>query len=220
MDHASLISVVESRLNRTDLTSLIPTFILRAEDTIRARLAQNPVRPMAAKTTSTLTAGDTEISLPSDFVDMIDLRASDGTDSWQMLRLDTADSFDHYSTRILPYALNYDSTKPRHYDIFGSTIEISEASDDDLTFTLRYYQKLPALVSGENWLAAAFGNVYEFGTLAHAYKHLRDDDAASANLELFLGALDDAMASYTERANPGERRSDIPLTQTWSILNG
>lgn len=220
MDHATLISEVASRLNRQDLNSLLPSFVQRAEDIIRARLASSPVRPMLAKATSPLVAGAQSVAVPNDFIDVVNLTSSNGSDTWQMLRLDPSDNATHYACRTLPYSTAYDATKVRHFSIIGSTIELIDATPADITLGLTYWQKLPALADGENWLAANHASVYEYGTLAHAYKHLRDDSAAGLNLDLFQQALDLTIEAYPENQNPGELRSDLPVRQAWSILNG
>ena len=219
MNYATLLTTVASRLNRDDLTALIPDFVARAEEEINARLATTPIRPMGAISTSAIATASG--GLPADFVDVIDLSAADATESWQLVRLDAASPSGYYATRSLPYSVDYDSTRPRHYSIVGSTLVLSAAPASVLTLTMRYWQRLPVLATAlNNWLSDRHSDVYELGALAHAYRHLRDDAARDAHKAMFGEALELAMASYPEMAQPGELRSDLPITTHWSILNG
>lgn len=221
MDNASLITTIAARLNRGDLAALIPDFIARAEDEIFARLAADPVRPM-----QTLTAQDITTQswgLPSNFIDAIDLAATVGDDTWKMVRLGLEDDADYYATRALPYRTPYDASKIRHYWVIGSTAYLPAAPSSTMTMTLRYYAKPSRLADvGSNWVIANHADVYEFGSLMHAARHLRDDEFEDRMADKFATALGLMIDAYPERQNPSElRASDMPgIYPRWNVLNG
>jgi hypothetical protein len=222
VDYTSLVTAVQTRLNRVDLNSLIPDFVARAEDEIFARLASSPVRPMVCQAVQDVT--EQTIAVPSNFIDVIDLWITSGDDTWQLVRLDPSDPTDYYATRALPYRTRYDSSKIRHYTIVGNTIYLSSAPTETLSMTLRMYEKPDRLSAGvlTNWVIESHADVYEFGTLAHAYRQERDDEAESRYIDKFMGAIDLMLGAYPERQNPSElRASDLPMSSLgWNIVSG
>lgn len=222
MDYASLITTVDSRLNAGGLYNAdIPDFIARAEDEIFARIAKDPVRPMVRTYSTTVT--DQANSLPSDFIDAINLTLSDGTDTWQMVRLDPSAPFDYYATRALPYRTEYDASKIRHYSIIGSNLQLADTPDDALTLSLIYFAKPSAIdASTTNWVLTNHADVYEFGTLMHAARHIRDDALEDRMLERFATSLGLMLDAYPERQNPTElRATDLPtVISPFNINNG
>lgn len=219
MDYDSLLTTVASRLNRDDLTTDIPDFVSRAEDEIHAKLATSPVRPMV-KTYSTTTS-EQALTVPSDFIDAINLTLSDGTDTWQVVRIRPEDPSDYYATRALPYRTEPDASRIFHYTIIGTNLTLSALPDSSLSVSLIYYAKPDRLTSSttSNWVMASHADVYEFGTLAHAYRHIMDDGREDRYVEKFIGAMDLMLAAYPETGQPSElRASDLPtVIQTWNI---
>lgn len=216
MDYDSLLTTVAARMNRSDLTDLIPDFIVSVESEANTFLAGNPVRPMVE--TYTLSATTQRVDLPDAFIDAIDLYASDGTDTWPLARVGTNSNFDYYKTRALAPGISYDSTAPQQYKILGTTIVLSATPASALTLTLDCTIKITPVTStnSTNWLMQSHPDVYEFGTLAHAAKHVRDLDFYNTNRDLFISALGAVPAAYPERSRPiGLRIVDGP----WSIAN-
>ena len=221
MDYASLQSTVASRLNRDDLTSIIPDLIDRAEDEIFASVAQSPVRPMVKTVNFSTSDQNNDLStFASDFIDAIGITLSDGTNTWQLVRLDPSDPSDYYATRSLPYRTAYDSSKIRHYAILGSNLRLSDTPDSTLTASLIYFAKPAAIDSTTtNWILTSHADVYEFATLMHAARHIRDDELEDRMMDRFATALRLMLDAYPERQNPGElRAADMPTAiQTWNI---
>jgi hypothetical protein len=214
MDYTSLVSTVATRLDRVDLSALIPDFIARAEDEIFAKLRATPVRPMQSLATGSIL--NSTFAAPTDFADAIDLLASDGDTSWRMVRLGLEDDADYYATRSLPYRTQYDSTKIRHYWLVGSTFTLPSAPETPLSYTLRYFA-VPQRVASDNasnWIIDNHADVYEFGALMHAARHIRDDELEDRMLDRFSTAIGLMLDAYPERQNPGElRAADAP----WSL---
>jgi hypothetical protein len=78
---------------------------------------------------------------------------------------------------------------PRLFTIEGATLTVAPSNDTALTFD--YFQKVPALASGNpaNWLLAAYPDLYLFGALAEAHGFVKDTESltlwASRRNELF-----------------------------------
>lgn len=199
MDYTSLLSTVEARLNRSDLSTLMDGFIAQVESEANAFLARNPVRPMVTRDTATTTVQEND--LPSDFLDMIELTANDGVTSWPLARVMPGKQFDYYDNKALPPGITYDATKPQQYRILGTMLILSMTPASSLDLTFDYYAKLQPVTSDNatNWLMDAHPDVYEFGVLGHAGRHLRDYDFYERNRELFLGALDMVAKAYPEK---------------------
>lgn len=221
MDYSEILTTVEARMNRSDLGDLIPAWITRVEEEINTRLARDPVRPMV--NTYTLEATTQRVDLPDDFIDAIDLTASDGTDEWPLARIEPGRRMARYKYATAP-GVEYDEDVPQHYQIIGDTIVLSMTPESALDLTLDCYTKLTPLTStnSSNWLVAAHGDVYEFGVLAHAAKHIRDMDYYRENRDLFISALEMVTQAYPERKRDiGLRITDAPwFTNRWSIIDG
>lgn len=216
LNYTTIITMVQDRLNRTDLDGYVPNFITRVEDELNARLSQEPIRPMEA--IYTLSSSSETIAIPDDMIDVIKLQASDGTDTWTLSRVSPADlnDKDYYAKRALPYQVPYNSSRVQYYSVIGSNIRLGTTPSASLDYTLYCYQKVPALTSSNttNWITESHSNVYEFGVLAHASKHIRDDEYAQMNMGLFDSAFATMVSAYPEKVPPTERRDfDAPWSQ-------
>lgn len=69
-NYSDLQTSIASYLARNDLTAMIPDFIRMAELRLRRELR---IRQMLKVVTTTATAGDSTVELPSDFLQMRDL---------------------------------------------------------------------------------------------------------------------------------------------------
>lgn len=212
MDYSSLLVSVAARMNRSDLDAVIPGLIAHAEEEMNTRLARDPVRPMVK--TYTLAAEAQSVELPNDFLDAIELSASDGTGTWPLARLEPARQFAYYADALAP-GIVPDSSKVQQYRILGNVLVLASAPTTPLSLTLDCYTKLEPLTdtNATNWLASAHGDVYLFGTLAHAAFYVRDYEFYRENKQLFVDALEMVTLAYPER------KRDIALRVTdapWS----
>jgi hypothetical protein len=159
------------------------------------------VRPMIESATVTPVTLQ-QIDLPADFLDMVELTASDGSTSWPLARIAPAKQFEYYNNRALPPGIAYDSSKPQQYRILGDALVLSIVPATALTLTLDYYAKLLP-ISGDNatnWLMDSHSDAYLFGVMAHAWLHLQALDQYQTYRDLFLGALEQVAQAYPERA--------------------
>lgn len=219
MDYDSLIATVETRMNRSDLTAEIPGFIRSVEEEANTHFAKFPVRPMIK--TFTLPATTDRVDLPAEFIDVVELSATDTVDAWPLARLEPGATFDYYARAIAP-GLTYDSDKIQQYRILGDTLVLS-GTPTTLTLTLDCYTKLEAINenNSSNWLMDSHSDVYLFGTLAHAANRVRDYEFEAKNRDYLLGALQMVAMAYPERKREIARRStDAPWSAPkWNVLS-
>lgn len=210
MDYSSLLVSVAARMNRSDIDAVIPGLITHVEEEANTRLARDPVRPMIK--IYSLSASTQNVELPDDFIDAVELMASDGTASWPLARLEPTSQFDFYARATAP-GVEYDAQTVQQYQIVGSRLVLSQAPAEPLTLTLSCYTKLDPLTetNATNWLASEHGDVYLFGTLAHAGHFVRDYEFYRENKQLFVDALEMVTQAYPERKREiGLRVTDAP----------
>lgn len=213
MDYSTLVSTVEAAMNRSDITVHIPEFIRRVEEEVNTRLAASPIRPMIK--TYTLPAIIDRLDLPADFIDAIELVATDGAQRWPLARLEPNAPFDYYAKALAP-GLTYNSSQIQHYRIVGDTLVLSAVPNPPFDLILDCYTKLEPINenNSSNWLMDAHADVYQFGTLAHACRFVRDNTEYEINRDLFIGALDMVPLAYPEQ------KREIALSSVdapWSV---
>lgn len=213
MDYNGLVAAFERRMNRSDLNAEVPEYIGLVENEVNARLALTPVRPMVK--TYTLPAETDRIDLPADFIDVIELKASNDTDEWPLVRLEPQAPFKYYEKALAP-GLTYDADLIRHYRVLGTTLVLPAVPSVPLSLELDCYTKLEPINenNSSNWLIDNHADVYLFGILAHGAERARDYEYSKRNQDLFTGMLEMVVQSYPEK------KREIALTATdapWSV---
>ncbi len=61
------------------------------------------------------------------------------------------------------------------YTSLGLLLEVGPTPDQTYTAELAYYQKIPPLSSGPNWLILKNPDLYLYGSLLHSAPYLQDD---------------------------------------------
>ena len=159
-------SEIADTLNRTDLTSVIPTFIKSGHAKINRELR---TRQMIQRATASVDSQYTQ--LPADFLQVRDIRLN--TDPVQNLELITAEQQNQERQR-----LGNTSGKPRYFTIVGETFEVFPTPDAAYTCELAYYQKIPDFFSADadtNWLLTKATDIYLYGSLVYSAPYLKDD---------------------------------------------
>ncbi len=165
--YAEVQGAIEDWLARDDIEATrLMDFITLAEAYFNRRLR---VRQMEATDTLTTTSGvDT---LPSDFL------------TWRSLRRDSSPSieleFKHPTWLRAAYGTAEAGT-PKFFTIEGENVTIRPI-DDDTTYTLSYWQKIPALSDSNtsNWLLAAHPDAYLWGSMIEAFAFVMDIEKAN-----------------------------------------
>ena len=161
-NYATLQAAVADYLNRTDLTSQIQTFIQFVEADLNTRLR---CREMVVRATTT--SNQEFVTLPSDFLQALNLQITDGKTPLRYVTLDEADQIKN--ARI------YNSVMA--YSIVDNAIELVPAPAVNVEIDMVYYQKIPALsdAATTNWLLLKSPDIYLYGALVHAAPFLLDD---------------------------------------------
>jgi hypothetical protein len=195
--YAELVTAVGSWLNRSDLDSMIPDFIALFEARMN-RVLRHP--EMESTATSAIAEGDTELSLPDDFLAARTIYLDDDPDNVLVAM----------SPMNLRACYPYENGgELAAYAIQGSTIQLAPSATAAGTLTLSYYQKIPALddTNTTNWLLDSHPDAYLFGTLTQAQVYLQDDQRAG----MWKAAWDEIWAEIND-AGDQRRVPAGPLT--------
>lgn len=193
--YTDLKTSVADYLARSDLTSVIPTFIVLAEDRINRRLRTHDMQASASVTMSSGTG-----SLPTDFVEWSSARW-EGSTRQQDLKYREPNS-EEWRVRYRP------NGDPSMFSIVGNQLKIRPIANGNIT--LDYYQKVTALTTNNetNWLIVRAPGVYLNYVLAEASLYLKDGERAVAYLTLAEKGLGDVTADAD--TNKLERRTARP----------
>jgi len=149
--YAELQTAVANWLDRSDLTSRIPEFIVLFESALNRRLM---VRQQITSTTLTPSSGTA--TLPTDYLVWKRVTWS-GSPKRELEYVDPS-----YFQQSYP---DNPTDTPRFFTIEGSTLRIVPLDTTGLTFV--YAQKVPPLATTDpNWFLTAHPDSYLFGTLA------------------------------------------------------
>lgn len=188
-NYTDLQTEVISNSNRSDLSSLVPTFIQLAEADMKRRLK---LVDFEESTNISVTAGSG--NLPSDFAGAVDVYWDTDTDV--PLRYL---SHEQYNAKR-PTMTDGD---PLYFTITGSTIKVLPA--DTGTAVMTYIAKLESL-SGSvttNTVLTNYPDAYFFGTLVYLYHHTRNWIAKAENYKEFERVIDQIIRDHSERKYTG-----------------
>ena len=185
---AELHTAVANWLNRSDLTDRIAEFISLAEAQLNRLL-----RTREMLTRATASAASQYVSLPTDYLEMMNLELS-GTSPPKRLVYITSDRSDDYREKQ-----NNKTGKPNYYTIEGTSIQLLPTPDTTYTLQLNYFQDIPALSgladSGNNWLLVSHPDIYLFGTLLQSAPYLMDPQSIGTWGTMYTQALQELQTS-------------------------
>lgn len=163
--YAELKSTMADMLNRSDLTSVIPTFITLAEAKFNRDLR---TRKQVKRAYATLDGQF--IQLPADWAEGINLQLN--VNPVRPLDFVTMDQADRIRAR------RYGDTDANAYTIVGDQLEVIPTVGADTEIEMAYYQKIPALsdAAPTNWLLSDWPDLYLYAALIHSAPYLREDD--------------------------------------------
>ena len=196
--YADLQSATADYLNRTDLSSVIPTFISLAEAKFNRELRTRDMLTRAAATSS-----NEYVAMPLDFLEAYDVELNmSGIAAQQPLSYIGPNEAKSLKANKI-------TGKPRYFTIIDGAFEILPAPTSDINLLMVYYAKIPALSGTQpsNWLLAKSPDLYLYSTLLEAAPYLKNDE----RVQLWAAARQqvmDAMALESERAN----RQTVQLT--------
>lgn len=170
-DYASLKAAIADRLDRSDLTAVIPEFIRAAESRINRELRSSL---QDKRTTLTTTPGDDYVSLPSDFREIRSMSVASTPP--RTLEFITMSELEKSFTV---------GGEPSVFTIVGTEARIAPSPSQATTLNLYYVSDLVALDqdSDTNALLVKHPDLYYLGALSDAYGYLMDEQRAEFYLQ-------------------------------------
>lgn len=175
-NYSELKSSIADWLNRSDLTSVIPTFIKLGE----ADIARDLRHMSQEKRVTALLDEEYEV-IPSDWLETINARLTDDTP----LKLISQEDMASYK------AANRTAGKPRYYSLTTNRIEFYPTPDGDSSMELTYFARIPSLTDATptNWLLTNEPDVLLYASLKHAAPYLDDDERLGVWTTLYNQAI-------------------------------
>lgn len=187
--YAELQAAVGDWLNRdeTQLAASPKQLIMLFEARMNRVLRVPEMEELATSTTTEET-----LALPSDFLELRELRVDDEViPGWspQALR---------------EYYQDSTETEVKGYALVGNEILLQPAPGASVTVALTYYEKIPALSDSNttNWLLEKHPDLYLAGSIARANLFLHDSDGAAQWAAYETAILDELMAAGIKQRLP------------------
>ena len=183
LNYSDLQSTIAGYLARTDLTAQIPSFIQLAETRLRRDLR---IRQMLKVVTTTTTAGDSTVELPSDFLQMRDLHIA--TNPVQSIEYQSPSNFYRNTASTV-------TGVPMQYTILAQEFQFAPSPDSNYTLQMMYYSAPPYLTNSNtsNVFLAVCPDLLLYGALGEAEPYLMND----ARLDTWASMYDRGLASLT-----------------------
>lgn len=165
--YTGLQAAIADWLNRSDLTSVIPDFIVLTEGRLRRML-----RASGAQNVATLSLSAATVSAPTSMKEAISfyLAGGQGSDDNDPIEIVSREQLSAYQN------LYTSAGKPKYAAISNGTIYLCPVPDQTYTAKMIYELDVPPLASNStNWLLTSFPDVYLYGALVEASPYLRDD---------------------------------------------
>lgn len=172
-NYTDLQAAVAAWINRTDLTSVIPDFVLLCEADLNRRLRarENEKRDTSFSASSRYTA------LPTDFARMKRVVLSSPRQEIEPLSSAIPGGYDQLGT-------------PKFYSINGNQLELLPYPTAATTLELTYYRTvLPLSGNSTTTVLTAYPDLYLFGTCMQAGLYLNDKDLVEKFLPMYETAL-------------------------------
>lgn len=189
-NYSELQTTIANYLARSDLTAIIPDFIRLAETRLRRELR---IRQMLKVATTTSTAGDSTIELPSDFLQMRDLH----------LDTNPVTSLEYLSpSALFRNSRTTQSGLPHQYTVLADEFQLSPVPDSNYTLSLLYYAAPPFLTTGNttNAFTTTCPDLLLYGALGEAEPYIMND----ARLQTWATLYDRGVTALTVSDDQGE----------------
>lgn len=188
--YSDLVSTVESYLARSDLTSIIPTFVELAQ----LRMTRD-LRTREMLKISTTTAVDSTVELPTDFLEMREIHFQGNPPI--TLFYESPDKF-------FRDMLTTTSGIPEFYTIIGYEFQFAPTPDSSKTLQLLYYAQ-PTFISStvsSNLYLANYPDALLYATLAEAEPYLMNDTRIQTWATMYDRAIQNIMSSDIGKKSP------------------
>ncbi len=178
--YAELQTAIANFLDRSDLTSIIPTFIDLCEADMSRKIRH---WRMEQRSTAEL---DTQYSaLPADFLEPIRLSITGG--STYTLEMESQAQMSNRRMQNLDTG-----GRPRFYAMTDGKIEVYPSPDATYELEMVYHAKIPALADDatSNWVLSYHPDAYLYGALIHSAPYLVEDTRTQIWSALYQSAVD------------------------------
>lgn len=203
--YSELKTEIASFLDRDDLTTQVDTFIDLAESRHKRDVR---FREILTRSTLAVAQSDRYISLPSDFLDLKDLRLLiPSVTSGRRYYPD----FEQLSIDELTKISINDEYRPCAFSVHGDGIELNSAADQAYTLEIFYYKVMADLddTDTSNELLAKAPEVYLWGALSASAPWLRDDERIQLWETLYQQAVDSLNITEIQNRHGGPMRSKV-----------
>jgi len=159
-------------------------------DFAEARLSRElRCRRMVTSQTGTLTGGDGTLAVPTDLLEVVELRVGSGTGERTLAKRPLIDLQQRY--------LSISTGQPEVFAIDGGLFRFGPIPSSGYAYVLRYYQRIPALsiTTTTNWLIADAPDVYLFACLVESERFLRNPEGVLAWETMLRQAIDSLVGS-------------------------
>jgi hypothetical protein len=179
-NYTTLQSTVADYLNRTDLTSIIPTFIQLAEAQLNRDIRHYE---MEARSNGQQDAGDEYMQVPSTWLENIRAHVI-GTGTTPLDLISRAAMSDKRAGQ------EDTAGRPEYYCMAAKQFQLYPTPDAEYEIELLFYEKIPALsASATNWLIESYPDVYLYGSLMHSAPYLQEDERMVVWAQMYAAAV-------------------------------
>lgn len=199
MTFTELKSNIADWLNRSDLTSVIPTFITLAEARLNRQL-----RTTNQYTRATVSSSDQYLSMPTDFLEMRHIRITSPKER-DLVEIAAHQINEYTDTDFLASLAD---SYPRYF-VYGQSLRIIPTPAESITYEMLYYAKVPALSASNtsNWVSTAHPDAYLYYSLLQAAPYLGEDERIAIWQAQAERAVAEIQASDDRRRTKGSRHS-------------
>ena len=194
---AELKTALETETSRSDITW--DDYITRGEARLNRKLRLFSQETSASVTLST---GNSSASLPTGFLEHIDLFFT--SDNYQPTQ---------QSLFALQETATTGSGRPYYYAI-GSVIQFEREADQNYTCTHRFYKKFDLATDDTNSLLTNAPDAYIYATLAAFYMRAKDPQSVQSNLNLLDGVVQELNTLDNRTRGQARLAVDSALTQS------
>jgi len=200
VNYSDLKANVADWLNRSDLATVVPTFIQLAEAKLNRTL-----RIADMYTRSQLVSTDNIISMPDDFLEFKSFRVISPV--VRELHEIPAHQIDEYTNST--YLSSLDDAHARFFVYFGTNIRIIPTPAVSHTYEMNYYAKFAALSDSNttNALISGHPDLYLYGALVAASPYLGEDERVPVWDRLLTQSVSEVQASDDRRRTKGGRHA-------------
>ena len=193
-NYGELKSAVADFLNRSDLTSVIPTFIDFAEAEFNRNLR---VRQMVTRAEAVI---DTRFSaVPADFIEAKDLVIVTGNPVTPLQFVTQQEMAQLRNTSITS------AGKPKYFSVVGGQFEVAPTPDSVYSLEMSYFGQIDALTDDgdTNWLLREYPDIYLYTSLMHSAPYLKDDERITVWAQLAAKGKEELLSRDTSASFNG-----------------